>query len=470
MNSCSLTFRLMACAVALAAAGCNGAPGKPGPEPETPRPEQVLDFATLYGQNCAACHGDHGKNGAAISLANPTYLAIAGASDIERITANGVPGTAMPLFSNSKGGTLTGQQISVLAQGMVSSWGNPAALAGQAPPAYAASTTGNPAQGQKAFATYCERCHGADGNGASAGNGVATGSLIDPAYLALISDQGLRSIIVAGQTEQGPHDWRSYLTGPAAHSMSDQEITDVVAVAPPRIASQPRGNLTSSGRSRSGEAYERTRTTRSFYPAQQRRRAQSRRSPALAPRVSLQAFGHAECSRWSCAGCSAGGLLAWPGAQEKRKHRSVDHPRQHRPVPCRRNPPCRLSQSSRQLRRRRHRQGRLLGPPRIRAAGFQVFAVNCAHLGCPVRWFAQSKLFLCPCHGGAYYEDGSRASGPPERGLFEYRYQLTGTSLMIHAGDMPTLATQASCHKPKPLTQIAPATVESASARSEWQA
>jgi Rieske Fe-S protein len=107
---------------------------------------------------------------------------------------------------------------------------------------------------------------------------------------------------------------------------------------------------------------------------------------------------------------------------------------------------------------------------RISDRQFQVFAVNCAHLGCPVRWFAQSKLFLCPCHGGAYYEDGSRASGPPERGLFEYRYRLDGDSLVIHAGDMPTLATQASCNKPKPLTQISPAIINSASARSEWRA
>jgi menaquinol-cytochrome c reductase iron-sulfur subunit len=90
---------------------------------------------------------------------------------------------------------------------------------------------------------------------------------------------------------------------------------------------------------------------------------------------------------------------------------------------------------------------------RISAQQFQVFAVNCAHLGCPVRWFAQSRLFLCPCHGGAYYENGARASGPPPRGLFEYRYRLAGGSLLIHAGDMPTLATQASCGE-KPLIQI----------------
>jgi menaquinol-cytochrome c reductase iron-sulfur subunit len=90
-----------------------------------------------------------------------------------------------------------------------------------------------------------------------------------------------------------------------------------------------------------------------------------------------------------------------------------------------------------------------------------VFAINCAHLGCPVRWFAQSRLFLCPCHGGTYYEDGSRASGPPERGLFKYRSRIEGSALLIHAGDMPTLATQASC-KDKPLIQIAPAGQESA--------
>jgi menaquinol-cytochrome c reductase iron-sulfur subunit len=69
---------------------------------------------------------------------------------------------------------------------------------------------------------------------------------------------------------------------------------------------------------------------------------------------------------------------------------------------------------------------------------FQVFAVNCAHLGCPVRWFPQSGLFMCPCHGGVYYEDGSRASGPPERGLFEYPYKIDDGKLFIKAGELPT--------------------------------
>jgi Rieske Fe-S protein len=74
---------------------------------------------------------------------------------------------------------------------------------------------------------------------------------------------------------------------------------------------------------------------------------------------------------------------------------------------------------------------------------FQVFAINCAHLGCPVRWFPQSGLFMCPCHGGVYYADGSRASGPPERGLFEYKYKIVGNELHISAGQLPTLSTEA---------------------------
>jgi len=84
---------------------------------------------------------------------------------------------------------------------------------------------------------------------------------------------------------------------------------------------------------------------------------------------------------------------------------------------------------------------------------FQVFAINCAHLGCPVRWFEQSKLFLCPCHGGAYYADGARASGPPMRGLFEYKHRIDGNDLAIFAGQLPTESTEACAGKP-PLVQL----------------
>ena len=71
---------------------------------------------------------------------------------------------------------------------------------------------------------------------------------------------------------------------------------------------------------------------------------------------------------------------------------------------------------------------------------WQVFAINSTHLGCPVRWFPQSGLFMCPCHGGAYYADGARASGPPPRGLFEYDYKVENGELLVKAGQVPTLA------------------------------
>jgi len=79
----------------------------------------------------------------------------------------------------------------------------------------------------------------------------------------------------------------------------------------------------------------------------------------------------------------------------------------------------------------------------VQGEQFQVFAVNCAHLGCPVRWFAQSRLFMCPCHGGIYHEDGSRASGPPPRGLFEYEYEIREGQLWVRGGRLHTLAGQA---------------------------
>jgi Rieske Fe-S protein len=77
---------------------------------------------------------------------------------------------------------------------------------------------------------------------------------------------------------------------------------------------------------------------------------------------------------------------------------------------------------------------------RLAGNRFQVFAINCTHLGCPVRWFPQSGLFLCPCHGGVYYADGSRASGPPPRGLYEYAYKVEGGQLWVRGGELPTLS------------------------------
>jgi menaquinol-cytochrome c reductase iron-sulfur subunit len=77
---------------------------------------------------------------------------------------------------------------------------------------------------------------------------------------------------------------------------------------------------------------------------------------------------------------------------------------------------------------------------RLSGETFQVFAINCTHLGCPVRWFAESGLFMCPCHGGVYYEDGSRASGPPPRGLYRYEHRVRNGQLWVLGGQRPTLS------------------------------
>jgi mono/diheme cytochrome c family protein len=209
--------------------GCNSAPGRPKAEPEVPRPDQIHDFATLYKENCAACHGDNGKQGAATSLANPEYLSLAGEDTLLRITAKGIPGTLMPPFAQSAGGMLTDQQIHDLVNGMMHQWGKPEALSRQNPPSYASTGAGDVQHGQQAFTTYCARCHGADGTGIPAKNAAANvshGSIVDPSYLALVSDQSLRTTTIVGLPGQGMPDW---LGDVPSHAMTDKEVTDIVA-------------------------------------------------------------------------------------------------------------------------------------------------------------------------------------------------------------------------------------------------
>ena len=104
-------YALALAATALALVGCSRIPGRPGPGPEVVRPDEVLDFPTLYKANCAACHGENGRDGVAISLANPVYLAFAGEDNLRHIVGNGVSGRLMPPFARSAGGMLTDQQI-----------------------------------------------------------------------------------------------------------------------------------------------------------------------------------------------------------------------------------------------------------------------------------------------------------------------------------------------------------------------
>jgi mono/diheme cytochrome c family protein len=205
---------------ALAGLGCNNSPGKPGPEPEVLRPDQVLDFATLYKQNCVACHGNSHEPGPEIFLANPVYLAIAGEDNLSAVIAGGVPGKLMPPFARSAGGMLTDQQVQILAKGLIGTWGKSGVLDGLNPPTYKAMLNPDTAAGQKVFNGTCARCHGVDGAG-----GDIKGALVDPSFLALISDQNLRSIVIAGMNPDMPN----FHEQDADHPLTDQNVTDVVA-------------------------------------------------------------------------------------------------------------------------------------------------------------------------------------------------------------------------------------------------
>jgi cytochrome c oxidase cbb3-type subunit III len=200
---------------------CNSPPGRPRSGSEVQAPDEVTDFRTLYAENCAGCHGTEGRGGAAIALADPVYLAIVDENTMRKVIAKGVRGTSMPAFAQSAGGMLTDKQIDVITSEIRSRWSRPGILDSSNPPSYAAKSAGNVQRGELAFGTYCASCHGRQGQGGSKGSAVTNDS-----FLALVSDQGLRTIVIAGRPELGAPDWRGNVPG---KPMSDQEITDVVA-------------------------------------------------------------------------------------------------------------------------------------------------------------------------------------------------------------------------------------------------
>ena len=229
-----ITVRNLSVTAALAVtllSGCGTSHGRPREGAETLAPNEILDFATLYAENCAGCHGAEGRGGAAIALANPVYLAIADQAAIRNVVANGVRGTSMPAFAESAGGMLTDKQIDVLTTELRLRSSRPSEVDAASLPPYAQKSKGNVSEGEVAYKTYCQSCHGPDGRGGPKGS-----SITDDSFLALVSDQGLRTTVIAGRPELGAPDWRGNLPG---KPMSDQEITDVVAWLASRRVKNP---------------------------------------------------------------------------------------------------------------------------------------------------------------------------------------------------------------------------------------
>ena len=218
-----------ALAAALAAVlGCDSLPGRPDPAERYQRPSEVEDFALLYATHCSGCHGAEGQNGPATNLGDPLYAALADPGELRRVIARGVAGTPMPVFARQRGGTLTPKQIDILAEGLKAglNGSEPAARLGAAPPLVAEAGLGGSASvaqlasGQRAYANFCARCHGGAGTGGASG-----GSLLEPAFLGLVSDQGLRTTVIVGRQDLGMPGWR----GAGERAMTAAEVTDVVA-------------------------------------------------------------------------------------------------------------------------------------------------------------------------------------------------------------------------------------------------
>ena len=199
----------------LGVSGCDQLPGKPKESDRWQPPEAVKDFKTLFGTNCSACHGDDASIGPSLSVQNPLFLAVIPKDTLRKIIAEGIKGTPMPGFAKSNGGDLTDEQVDILVNSLTSK----AAQQTNLPPYSAA--LGDATHGSEVYNQYCAGCHGPAGQG-----GKKAGSVVNPDYLHLVSDQYLRSVIVGGRPELGMPNYQEFAKD---HPMSTEEIADVVA-------------------------------------------------------------------------------------------------------------------------------------------------------------------------------------------------------------------------------------------------
>ena len=215
--TCHLSFL----ALVFVVTGCDWMPGKPKLADRWESDTAVTNFVSLYKTHCAACHAANDRTlAAAHPMNDPVLLAIADRTAFRKTIAEGVPGTAMPAFAQTLDGPLTEAQIDLIVTNIFAKWNRPQDFVDVKLPPHRAAL-GDSKRGAAAYQTFCASCHGPEGKGSEKG-----GSIVDPSYLALVSDQGLRTAVIAGRVDLGMPDWRGYVTG---RTMSDQEIADVVA-------------------------------------------------------------------------------------------------------------------------------------------------------------------------------------------------------------------------------------------------
>lgn len=196
--------------------------------PPEPGPETPEGFARLWGANCAGCHGAEGAHGPARPMADAIYLATVSDAELERVVGGGsARGTLMPAFGRANGGSLSDEEISALISGMRRAWGSSEAKA--SPIAYAApASRGDPARGRATFERTCAACHAPTGHAVP--GAIAAGSVTDPFFLQLVSDQALRSAILFGRVDFGMPSARGPYPGrDPSEGLTAQDVDDIVA-------------------------------------------------------------------------------------------------------------------------------------------------------------------------------------------------------------------------------------------------
>jgi mono/diheme cytochrome c family protein len=212
--------------------GCDF-PGRPNPADEPVPADKVLKFDALYATRCAGCHGADGKLGPAPPLNDPLFLAIVPDTTLPRVIAEGRAVSAaqkspMPAFAESRGGPLTDAQVTVLAEGIKTRWGPPASPADPPPPYIGSAGTGS--GNKEVFARACAGCHGKDGEGIER-DGKLRRKIHDPAFLALVSDQELRRLVITGRPDLGMPAYDGKAGRPSDfRALTSAEIDDLVAL------------------------------------------------------------------------------------------------------------------------------------------------------------------------------------------------------------------------------------------------
>jgi len=193
-------------------------------------------FGVLFQRNCAGCHGADGRLGPAPPLNDKLFLALMPDAEVRSVIEAGRSGTLMPAFAEAEGGSLSTEQVEVLARGIKERWA-PIQPAPSGAPLYllakaqtGSGDSGDRDAGAKVFGRACASCHGDRGQGGER-NGMAIGPINDPSFLALISDQALRRYIITGRSDLGMPDYADRNGRPDGFQpLSSQDVANITAL------------------------------------------------------------------------------------------------------------------------------------------------------------------------------------------------------------------------------------------------